>query len=59
MSLWNHYINWSDEAHQLVNQVPNERGDTFPLPPANVHTFFDHWLQRGWLDLEQDGWPYW
>ena len=33
MSLWNHYINWSDEAHQLVNQVPNERGDTFPLPP--------------------------
>lgn len=59
MSLWNHYINWSDEAHQLVNQVPNERGDTFPLPPANVHTFFDDWLQRGWLDWEQDGWPYW
>jgi len=46
MSLWNHYLNWSDKAHALVNQLPNERGESFPLPPGDVQTFFD-------------GWPYW
>ena len=59
MSLWNHYLNWSDDAHALINQVPNERGETFPLPPADVQTFFDRWLHQGWLAWERDGWPYW
>jgi len=59
MSLWNHDLNWSDQAHALVNQVPNERGETFPLPPADVQTFFDRWLHQGWLAWEQDGWPFW
>jgi aryl sulfotransferase len=59
MSLWNHYLNWSEKAHALVNQVPNERGDTFPLPPADVQTFFDGWLHNGWLAWERDGWPFW
>ena len=59
MSLWNHYLNWSDQAHELVNQIPNDRGETFPRPPKDVHTFFEAWLHRGWLDWERDGWPYW
>jgi aryl sulfotransferase len=59
MSLWNHYFNWNDKAHALVNQLPNERGETFPLPPADVQTFFDSWLHKGWLAWERDGWPYW
>ena len=59
MSLWNHYLNWNEEAHALINQVPNERGETFPLPPADVQTFFDRWLHQGWLAWERDGWPYW
>lgn len=59
MSLWNHYRNWNDQAHTLVSQVPNHRGETFPRPPADLHTFLDNWLHRGWLDWERDGWPYW
>jgi aryl sulfotransferase len=59
MSLWNHYLNWSEEAHGLINQIPNERGDTFPLPPADVQIFFERWLHQGWLAWERDGWPYW
>ena len=58
MSLWNHYLNWNDKAHALVNQLPNERGETFPLPTADVQTFFDSWLHKGWLAWERDGWPY-
>lgn len=58
-SLWNHYAHWSDQAHVLVNQVPNERGETFPLAPADFQTFFDGWLHNGWLAWERDGWPFW
>jgi hypothetical protein len=58
MSLWNHDLNWSDQAHALVNQVPNERGETSP-PPADVPTFFDRWLHNGWLAWERDGWRFW
>lgn len=59
MSLWNHYVNMTDEAFQAFNTLPGRVGDEMPRPPEDIHEFWRHWVSRGWFDGESDGWPYW
>jgi len=59
MSLWNHYINMTDEMVTLMNLLLGREGDEFPPPPEDIHTFWKSWTTRGWFEWEHDGYPYW
>jgi len=59
MSLWNHYSNHSDEFISYVNQLPGRVGEPFPAAPADIHTFWQTWINRGWFEWEEEGYPYW
>ncbi|MGI9430718.1 MAG: sulfotransferase domain-containing protein, partial [Myxococcota bacterium] len=59
MSLWNHYSHMTDDIMALMNLLPGRAGDEFPMPPNDIHEFWQTWMTRGWFDWESDGWPYW
>jgi aryl sulfotransferase len=59
MSMWNHYSNFTDEAHVLFNALAGRVGDEFPHAPDDIHEFWRGWVSRGWFEWESDGWPYW
>jgi aryl sulfotransferase len=59
MSLWNHYVNHTDEAIAMFNDTPGRVGPPLPRAPADIHEFWEAWCTRGWFVGETDGWPYW
>src|SRR5262249_22242650 len=59
MSLWHHWNNMRPESIDEINATPGRVGDPLPLPPTNMHTAFDAWLDRGGFPWEQDGYPFW
>ncbi|MBV7331288.1 sulfotransferase domain-containing protein [Chloroflexi bacterium TSY] len=59
MSLWNHYVSYTEDTYTRFNDTPGRQGDPFPHPPANIHDFWEMWISRGWFDWEQEGYPFW
>ena len=59
MSLWNHYSKLTPEFTALMNAIPGRVGEELPLPPADIHEFWRHWVGRSLFDNEVGGWPYW
>jgi aryl sulfotransferase len=59
MSLWNHYAEFVDTVFEKTNSYPERVGDPFPLPPPDIHTFWQDWISRGWFPWESEGYPFW
>lgn len=59
MSIWNHYVNFTDEAFMAMNTIPGRVGDEFPRPPGDIHEFWRRWINDSWFGHEVGGWPYW
>jgi aryl sulfotransferase len=59
MSLWNHYAAYTDHFYAQVNDDPDRPGDPCPRCPANIHEFWAMWINQGWFDWEQEGYPFW
>jgi len=59
MSLWNHYVNYSQLSYEEANDTPGLVGDKLPYPPKDVHAFWQDWCSKGWFDWESDGYPFW
>ena len=59
MSLWNHYLGYTDQFYQHLNQSANLIGKTFPRCPESVHLFWRYWITQGWFEWESEGFPFW
>jgi aryl sulfotransferase len=59
MSLWNHYVNYSDEAYGRFDGTPGRVGPELPRAPDDIHAFWRGWCNRGWFAWETDGYPFW
>jgi aryl sulfotransferase len=59
MSLWHHWNNMRPESIDQINATPGRVGPPFPLPPADMHTVFDAWIDKGGFPWEHDGYPFW
>ena len=59
MSLWNHYAGHTEAVFEHTNNVPDRVGDPFPVPPQDIHTFWQDWIARGWFAWESEGYPFW
>jgi len=59
LSIWNHYLNYTDEVYKNINNLPNLVGNKFPKPPRRFKIFWRHWCTKGWFDWENDGYPFW
>jgi aryl sulfotransferase len=59
MSLWNHYSSYKDDFYAQLNEDPNLPGEPCPRCPADIHQFWQDWINRGWFEWEQEGYPYW
>ena len=59
LSIWNHYLNYTDEVYKNINNLPNLVGNKFPKPPRKFKIFWRHWCTKGWFDWENDGYPFW
>jgi len=59
MSLWNHLRHFKPEMFDLVNNTPGRVGDPLPLPPDDIHEFFQNWISKGWFPWEREGYPMW
>ena len=59
MSLWNHYSNYTDHVYARVNDDPDRPGEPCPRCPADIHGFWALWINQGWFDWEQEGFPFW
>lgn len=59
MSLWNHYSNMKEETIAHMNDIPGLVGEPFPLPPDDIHDFWQTWVSRSLFEHEHGGWPYW
>jgi aryl sulfotransferase len=59
MSLWNHYINQTDESYARLNDTPGRVGPPLPRAGTDIHAFWQGWCSRGWFKDETDGWPFW
>jgi aryl sulfotransferase len=59
MSMWNHYSEFVDAVFEGANSLPDRVGDPFPLPPPDIHAFWQDWIGRGWFPWEREGYPFW
>jgi aryl sulfotransferase len=59
MSLWHHWNNMRPESIDEINATPGRVGNPLPLPPPNMLTAFDAWLDRGGFPWEHDGYLFW
>jgi aryl sulfotransferase len=59
MSLWNHHGGVTDEALDMMNNFPGRVGEPQPRCPDDIHEFWTSWINRGWFDWEQEGYPFW
>ncbi|NJN83225.1 MAG: sulfotransferase domain-containing protein [Caldilineaceae bacterium] len=59
MSLWNHYAEFNEGVFEGTNSLPERVGDPFPLPPSDIHAFWQDWIGRGWFAWESEGYPFW
>ena len=58
MSLWNHYANLTDAVFAHMNDPAVLIGPPAPRAPADIHEFWDGWINRGWFDWESEGYPH-
>jgi aryl sulfotransferase len=59
MSLWNHYAAYTDHFYAGINDTPGRHGAPCPRCPADIHDFWAMWINRGWFEWEQEGYPFW
>lgn len=59
MSLWNHTANFTADFYTFSQSIPNRVGDPLPACPADIHTFWQEWITRGWFAWESEGYPIW
>jgi aryl sulfotransferase len=59
MSLWNHYSGYTDDFYKMLNEAPELTGEPYPRCPENIHAFWHSWINQGWFDWEQEGYPFW
>lgn len=59
MSLWNHYSNYTDDFYKTLNEASDLIGKPYPRCPENIHAFWHSWINQGWFDWEQEGYPFW
>jgi aryl sulfotransferase len=59
MSLWNHYLAYTDYFYALLNDNPHLVGEPLPRAPADMHAFWTVWINRGWFAWEREGYPFW
>jgi aryl sulfotransferase len=58
MSLWNHYSGHTDAAFEAFNNPETLVGQPFPRCPAEIKDLWTNWINRGWFEWEQEGYPY-
>jgi aryl sulfotransferase len=59
MSLWNFYSNFTTEAVDAFNSIPDRVGDPLPRCPDDIHELWRGWMTRGWFEWETEGYPFW
>ncbi|MEM7111914.1 MAG: sulfotransferase domain-containing protein [Chloroflexota bacterium] len=59
MSLWNHYSDYADAFYKQLNEASELLGTRFPRCPEDVHDFWRIWINQGWFEWEQEGYPFW
>lgn len=59
MSLWNHYLAYTDHFYAQMENDPERPGPPCPRPPDDIHEFWAGWISRGWFAWEQEGYPFW
>lgn len=59
MSIWNHYANYTPRFYALINDTPGRIGEPLPPCPADIHEFWQNWIERGWFPWESEGYPFW
>ncbi len=58
-SMWNHWNNMQPEFIHELNNAPDRKGPTLPLPGDSVQQAFDDWLHKSSFPWEADGYPFW
>ena len=56
MSLWNNYSNMTPSSIAHMNGIPCRAGIEFPLPPDDIHEFWNTWISDSLFDNEVGGW---
>ncbi|MEM7537101.1 MAG: sulfotransferase domain-containing protein [Chloroflexota bacterium] len=59
MSLWNHFSNYEDDFYQKLDEVSALLSGPCPRCPEDIHSFWEGWINQGWFDWEQEGYPFW
>ncbi len=58
-SMWNHWNNMQPEFIHALNNAPDQKVPTLPLPGDSVQQAFDDWLNKSSFPWEPDGYPFW
>lgn len=59
MSMWNHYSQFTPDVYTENAQRADLHGPPMPVCPNDIHEFWRMWIQRGWFEWEQEGYPFW
>ena len=58
MSFWNHSSSYTETTYALHNDPATLHGPPMPRCPADIHVFWDAWINRGWFAGESEGYPH-
>jgi aryl sulfotransferase len=58
MSFWNHTSSYTETTYQRNNDPVTLHGPPMPRCPADIHVFWDEWINRGWFEGESEGYPH-
>ena len=58
MSFWNHSSSYTETTYALNNDPATLHGPPLPRCPADIHAFWDAWINRGWFAGESEGYPH-
>jgi aryl sulfotransferase len=57
-SLYNHHAGFSDQAYELINNVPGRVGPPLERPTDDIVQYFHEWLDGGGLPLGTSFWEH-
>jgi aryl sulfotransferase len=58
MSFWNHTSSYAEATYARNNDPATLIGPPMPRCPADIHAFWDEWVNRGWFAGESEGYPH-
>jgi aryl sulfotransferase len=59
MSMWNHHMGYTEHGKAMWGERAAAMGADFPLDFADIHDFWQVWIDRGSFEWETSGFPYW